>query len=73
MLARAADLILSLLAVVLFAAAVGGCSWLDKPAPPACQGDPLKIPCSCMNPRSIQCPPVLHDAKRPDAGQGETR
>jgi hypothetical protein len=47
--------------------AAGCAHW---PAPdPACQGDPALMPCTCMNPRSPQCPPVPSDAtKKPDGG-----
>lgn len=58
--------------LVVLSLLLGGCSWLDKPAPPACQGDPLKIPCSCMNPRSVQCPPIPMDTKERDAGTDAT-
>jgi hypothetical protein len=51
--------------MALSAAVVGGCAWLNKPAPPACQGDPSLKPCTCMDARTPGCPsPPNDDAKK---------
>jgi hypothetical protein len=56
-------------ALLALAAAMGSCSWLNKPAPPACQGDPALMPCPCMNPATPDCPsPPNDDVKKPDGG-----
>lgn len=54
--------------VALLALVLGSCSWLNKPAPPECQGDPALKPCPCMDPRTPDCPPPPSDAKKPDGG-----
>lgn len=57
------------LAMVALAVYLAGCAWLNKPAPPACQGDPALKSCSCMDARTPGCPPPLNDdAKRPTDG-----
>lgn len=63
MLERAADLVLSLLAVVLFAAAVGGC----YPGRDCKPGDACWRSCT-EDPYQPGCPEPIHDAKRPDGG-----
>jgi hypothetical protein len=55
----------ALLAAFLF----GACAWLNKRAPPACQGDPALKPCTCMDARTPGClPPLNDDATRGDGG-----
>lgn len=49
---------------------LGGCAtwhqdWEAKCGP---QVDPLLMPCSCMNPRTLSCPPPPSDAKRKTDG-----
>ena len=51
---------------------VVGCGWLTKPAPPICQGDPQLKPCTCMDPRTADCPPPPSDAKKPNPDSGAT-
>lgn len=67
---KAARLTLAkLLGLLVLATLLHACSWLNKPAPPACQGDPVLMPCSCMNPATSDCPPIPNDdVKRPDGG-----